>query len=78
MTHPVGVGHFLFRTAIVHHEAVWLNILAPQVLRTPVPDGGEDGHQAAAQVRHGIFHPGRDLGVDGAGDQTVGFQLPEL
>ena len=62
----------------MHHKAVGLDVLSAQVLGAPVPDGGEDGHEAAAQVGHGVLHPGRDLGVDGAGDKAVGFQLPQL
>ena len=67
-----------FTTTIAHHKAIRLDILTAQVFCAPIPDGGEDGHEGAAQVRHGVFAPGRDLGVDGPGDETVIFQLPEL
>ena len=74
VSQETGVLSWIF----AHHKAVWLDALASQVLGAPVADGGENGHQAAAQVGHGVFHPGRNLRIDGSGYQAVPLQLPKL
>ncbi len=67
-----------------HIPFVWEDCAAKFLLQrspvplTPGPHGVQNGLQALSQVRQGVFHPWRDLGIDLSVDQTVSNPIFEV
>lgn len=69
---------FLTAADFPRHGAVGLQILLMEVIRPPVPHGVEDGQQAPAPGREGVFHPWRHHRKYLPMDDPVLLQLPQL